>query len=183
MNKINGKLLTAFLILGIGFFLIMIYMFLVKEILPTSNHNIHTVNLNSIKILKNGFLDTSKIDRRERNDETYYGNNSKQNCIFSLVNNTDKLVYANSSKFDITTLVTPNSMDFYSNSLIPQSSQKDKYQLILKRDNKIIVTFLIDNFYGEFNLGSKTDNSTEHREIKLSSPDKNLTVFLSFTID
>src|SRR5687768_1857436 len=129
MQKLNNKLLTAFLVTGILFFGLMIYIFISEEILPNIYHD-HTVNLNSIKVVRNDFFDTTFVAQARARPETFTLQ-PERNCTFSLVNTDDKNVYVESQHFFIKSLKTPETFDFYNQTLIPQKTVKVNYKLLL----------------------------------------------------
>ena len=185
MTKLNNKLLSFFLGLGILFFVVVIYMFLVNEIIPKSSAMTkHTVNLNSIKFIKNDYLDTSQLRKMEHiNEEMRYNEATNENCTISLLNLTDSISYVQSMSFNIKTAIPPKTIDFYNNSAIPQPVLNDKFNLVFNCSKKAIVEFSLDNLTTFLDLKNKRDNSTEKKEIKLTSADKKLIVFATFTVD
>jgi hypothetical protein len=185
MTKLNNRLLSIFLTLGILFFIVVIYMFLVKEILPSSlTKTKHTVNLNSVKFIKNDYLDTSQVRKMQYvNEEMRYNEAANENCTISLLNLTDSISYVESMNFNLKTSLPPKTIDFYNNSAIPQPVLNDKYKLVFSCSKKAIAELSLDNLMTFLDLKNKSDNSTEKKEIKLTSVDKKLIVFLTLTVD
>jgi hypothetical protein len=185
MTKLNNRLLAIFLVLGILFFTVIIYMFLVKEILPGSLTNMkHTVNLTSVKLIKNGYIDTVEIRKLQNtNEETRYNSATNENCTISLLNLADSISYVESLSFNLKTSLPPKAIDFYNNSAIPQPVLKDKYKLVFNCSKTAVVEFPLGNLNTILDLENKEDNLTEKKEYKLTSPDKKLIVFATFTVD
>jgi hypothetical protein len=185
MTKLNNKLLAIFLTLGIVFFIVVVYMFIVNEIIPKlSKSTKHTVNLKSIKFIKNDYVDTSLVNKIHRVSESMrHQETTSEDCSAELTNLTDSITYVESNNFNLKTILAPTTIDFYDNSGIPQPVLNDKFKLCFKCDNKIFVELPIGDISKLLKLKDKTDFSTEYEEIKLTTNDKKIILFVKFSID
>lgn len=181
MNNLNGKLLTAFLILGIIFFSLFVSV-IFKEEWMSENSN---VSLSNIRILKNDFVDHKIVDSVTGNNrsEQYYASRIENTNSFVFTCLEDSLVYAKSTYFNIKTLEVPETLNFPDKSIIPSAILKSNFKLQILDKNKSIIEFNAVNLYNSLNLKDKTDNLSEQRQIKLESTDKKITLYLIFNLN
>ena len=180
MSKINNRLLTIFLSLGIVFFIVVVYMFLGNEIFPKPVK--HTIIFTGLKIVKNEYLDTSFMHKsvaESMNDDEPL----REICKVSLLNLSDSVAYINSTNFDITRLFAPNSIEAPLNSTIPSTTFGDKYKIVIIKGLHTLTEFQIGDLNTFLDISSKKYQSTEKKDIKLISNDKKIIAFASFTID
>jgi len=184
MTKLNNRLFTIFLGLGILFFVVTIYMFITNEILPkTSSLTKHTLTINNVKFVKNDYADTSLISRqRQTSERMVYDENDKYPYCIKIINQLDSSVYAKSRVFNLKTIEPSETIEFY-NSSIPQTTLNENYKISISLNDKSITDFNIVNFDSSLDLKNKKDNSTEKRELKLFSSDKKIIMFISISID
>lgn len=188
MTKLNSKLFTLFLGLGVVFFSVAIYLFFINEIIPkNSNTTKHTVNFNGLKIVKNEFYDSTYTRQRMLYSEAVRHSEANEDfCGIFLINLKDNVSYVASSSFsDIRQLTTPNSIDINSSqSLVPSSTLNDSYKIQVKcGTSRIVADFEIGSIVDFLELTNKKDNLTEKKEIKLVTKDKKLIAFAMFSID
>lgn len=181
MNNLNGKLLTAFLILGIIFFSLFVSV-IFKEEWMSENSN---VSLSNIRILKNDFVDHKIVDSVTGNNrsEQYYASRIENTNSFVFTCLEDSLVYAKSTYFNIKTLEVPETLNFPDKSIIPSAILKSNFKLQILDKNKSVIEFNAVNLYNSLNLKDKTDNLSEQRQIKLESIDKKITLYLIFNLN
>ena len=143
ITRLNNKLLTIFLSLGIVFFLAFIFLFVNNEILDKINSN-HSVNLKSIKIIKNDLAIRIPPDSLV-NEEEYIMNHTNDRSFkykFKLVNTKDSITYVESNFFNLLLLKPSSSVNFYNeNSFIPYSTLKNDFKLVLNHYNKGLYEF------------------------------------------
>ena len=188
MTKLNSKLFTLFLGLGIVFFAVAIYLFFINEIIPKhSNTTKHTVNFNGLKIVKNDFYDSTYSRQRMLVAESMRHSEADEDfCGIFLINLKDNVSYVASSSFsDIRQLYTPNTIDINSSQgLVPNSTFNDSYKILIKcGTSRVVADFEIGSIVDFLNIKNKTENSTEKKEIKLVTKDNKLIAFAMFTID
>lgn len=183
MNKYTSKLLSLFLVLGIIFFGLTLYMFYKEEF--SNDKIISTVSLEKVRILKNNLANSKLIDSLNnfRESEQYYGIREKNNNVFIFTCMNDKLIYAKTNKFNIKTIETPESITFTDISIIPKSVLNNEFKLQLIESNKTIIDFKVVNLFESLNLKEKCNNLSEQKEIKLESIDKSIVVFLFFDLN
>jgi hypothetical protein len=188
MTKLNSKLFTLFLGLGVVFFAVAIYLFFINEIIPKhSNATKHTINFNGLKIVKNDFYDSTYSRQQMLVEESMrHSETDEYFCGLFLINLKDNVSYVVSSSFsDIRQLHTPNTIDINSGqSLVPNSTLTDNYKILVKcGTSRIVADFQIGSIVDFLDLKNKKDNSTEKKEIKLVTKDNKLIAFAMFTID
>jgi hypothetical protein len=184
MTKLNNRLFSFFSILGILFFISVIYIISISELSPLfSTVNRHTINFNGLKIVRNKFLDTSYMYTNTIDKSTYTANASNDFCYVALINLKDNVPYVRSRNFNLSTLFTPNTIEINNSTTIPNSALKDKYQILISCNDSIMETFQIDDLVVLLDLKHKKNRSTEKKEIKLISTDNKIIAFANFTID
>lgn len=186
MNKLNNQLLSFFLSFGIIFFLVILYMFLSKEIFPTGQEKGHRLKIESVRFIKNDLFNHKLLDSLNINSEV---NNHFQNelykstCNIQIIDSNDNAIYAKSNDFKLEFIDPPQSIDFNSNSLIPQYVLKDAFKLVIEFKDKKRIEFPMNTFYETLGLRTKDNYSTDQREIKLISNDNKIELFLVLTIN
>ena len=105
MTKLNNKLLSVFLILGSIFFIVLIFMFISKELMVKPAK--HSVKFNGVTVIKNDYEDLTAAQRKAYEDEhanPYTQNHEVQTCTIDLANASDNLSYAKTNSFSIKTI-------------------------------------------------------------------------------
>lgn len=184
MTKLNNRIFTIFLTLGILFFLVTIYMFITNEIIPKRRSLIkHTLTINNVKFVKNDYGDTALIaSQRQTSEDTRYTEDNKYPYYIKIINQKDRAVYAKSRVFNLLTVEPSETIEFY-NSSIPQPTLNESFKIEISLNDKTVTGFDTVNFYNSLDIKSKKDNATEKREIKLTSADNKIIMFISITID
>lgn len=188
MTNLTRKLLTIYLVLGIIFFAMVIYLFVKNEILPEMNSDVsHKIRLTTARVIKNNFFDQKLGEPNYTGSEAdvmaYNSVREKWKSNFLLVNEIDNLTYAKSTSFQITYLKAPFSIEFQDDPVIPLTTLSDKYKLNIEEDGKLITSFKVPKLDSVFSIDKKYDTVTQERTVKLISTDKRIILYLIFTID
>lgn len=188
MTTLTRKLLTIYLVLGVIFFALVIYLFVKNEILPKMNSDVnHKIRITSARVIKNNFFDQKLVEPNYVNSEAeamaYNAVLEKWKSYFLLVNENDNLAYAKSTSFKITYLKSPFSIEFQDDPIIPLTTLSDKYKLNIEEDGKLITSFEVPKLDSIFAIDKKYDTVTVEKTIKLISTDKRIILYLIFTID
>lgn len=177
MNRLNTRLLTVFLVLGIIFFGTVLF-FIVKEEIADADIK-HSIQIEQITIVKNGLLDTAKL-RAERNRYQEPGEYPGM-CSFRFLSLNDSTVYYRSAPVSLLTAEAPVSVNAYDKQLFPQSTIDHNYRITACENSTI--TFETVNFSKALQLDEKADNATEYRDVRLESVDKKLVIVINFRVD
>jgi hypothetical protein len=177
MNRLNSRLLTIFLLLGIIFFGAVLF-FIVKEALGESN-NKHSIQIEQITIVKNTLLDTARMSA-ERNRYREPGE-FPGTCTFEFTSLNDSMVYYRSAPVDLAIAEAPVAVNSYEKQVFLQSTIDHHYRVTTCKPDPII--FEPVNFSKALQLDEKSDNATEYRDVRLESIDKKLVIVINFRVD
>ncbi len=188
MNKLNNKLLSIFLVFGIIFFLVFIFMYITKEILPSNPTKSYRIKITEARIIKNDYVNHNLLDSIKHAGEAmeysiYRSYTNKQGCNMLIINTNDSNNYAKSNDFKLEFINPPQTVEFNPNSIIPQYALKDDFKLVIEFKDMKRIEFPIGSFYESLNLKSKNKYYTEPREIKLISSDNKIVLFLVLMIE
>ncbi len=185
-NKVQKIILNVFLILGIFFFSIIIYSLISEGVIFNKKENIKSVRLIEIRVLKNLFLDSNLVDSISTLErmESYQTLHLDNDNFFLLKCNEDSLNYARSNNFNLKSLTTPETIDFYKNPKIPISKINKQFSLgIYNYNNNLIVDFPKINLEHELRTYTNIGDLSEQKEIILESLDKKISLFLIVEIN
>ncbi|HUM50601.1 MAG TPA: hypothetical protein PK431_02260 [Chitinophagales bacterium] len=180
MDKINQKRISIFLTLGIIIFVLFIYLFIKYEILDDHNH---TVKIYSIRVTENTIDSTTLKKIKKYNDSSQFVEHFIMQYHFSLINKFDNNIYAESENFNDKTSIESQIIRFNETSLIPIHRINDKYDIILIRGKRNVLTFPIKSLNILLNLKNKDNYLTEEKEIEITSTTKKVKILAKFIID
>lgn len=188
MNKLNTKLLSIFLVVGIIFFLVIIFMFITKEIVPSNPTKANRIKITEARIIKNDYVNHNLLDSIKHAGEAmehsiYRSYVNQQGCNILIINTNDSNIYAKSNDFKLELIDPPQTVEFNSNSIIPHYALKDDFKLVIEFKDKKRIEFPIGTFHESLNLKSKNNYFTEPREFKLVSTDNKIVLFLVLMIE
>ena len=184
MDKINRKLFTSFLILGIICFISFIYLFIKYEVAKIFSADLnHTVKIYSIRVTENKSVDSAALKKFNEGSDTTFSEHFVEHYYYSVINKVDNTSYAKSESFDDRLPLEYYIVRFDENSLIPQQTFNDKYDIVVVQDKRNVATFPIKSFNQLLDLKNKTDDLTEEKQVEIISTTKKIKILVKFLID